>query len=329
MVMARRLNLQPHKSLQIADRTSHPSLAIHHLSKCRSGHSTTKLRALLSMGFSRLLVNADSDPELFWKNLDRNGYAAPSMPFEAALKTILPLDTVEYPTFTMIERLECLTKMIGPHDSPETLAYYLGIESCETAYPALEDSPKRELTRLAINHWGYSSAWNKGDRVWEQTLRALFTAGAKLGVLRSQETEDNPDVSRYGKPEDRDLVELIRHFVVPFSFHRALMHGGLVEARDTLKGFQHLVSRTDCIGIELGTSQPSGRFDICFDEVLMRSSYRIHRTDPFIDPHTLSLYYDDSLSTWVMWNSMYEEYCGEFWDLLEHPERTMPGTWVD
>jgi hypothetical protein len=46
-------------------------------------------------------------------------------------------------------------------------------------------------------------------------------------------------------------------------------------------------------------------------------------------PHIFSLYYDDDLSIWAMWDSMYEAYCGEFWDMIDHPERTMPGTWMD
>jgi hypothetical protein len=328
MVMARRSNLQADEYLHSANQTPRSSLAIYYLSSHNITYAAAKLDVLLNTDFFRLLVNeTDSDPELFWKNYDRNSDGMPSVAFEAALKVIFPMDTMGYPTFTMIERLKCLTKTLDRFVSPESLENYLGIESLEAAYPTLEDSLKHEIMRVAINQWGYFSAFETSGtgNMWEQILRAWFVAGAKLEMLCSRETGDNPEVPRYGKPGDQEFLELIRQFVGPYAWHKASTRGDLIEARHSLKGFHHLISRTDFL---LATGQVRGRFEICFDEVFMPSSsenswYRD------IDPHTLNLYYDESLSAWVVWNSMYEEHCGEFWDLFEHPERTMPGTWVD
>jgi hypothetical protein len=157
----------------------------------------------------------------------------------------------------------------------------------------------------------------------------LFAAGAHFEVLCSQETEEEPDGSTLPKPEARVLVEVIRHFVRPYAWQQTDYHGGLVDARDTLRGLRRLISSIQCLGINLERIQPRERLDICFDECFMQSSGAFVADDPCIDPHTLSLYYDSSSLAWMMWSSTYEGYCGEFWDLLERSERIMPGTWVD
>jgi hypothetical protein len=148
-------------------------------------------------------------------------------------------------------------------------------------------------------------------------------------VLCSSNTEKDPNRSTFAKPEARLLIEVIRHFVRPCAWQQTKYHGGVVDARHTLRGFRHLIPRIQCLGINLESVQPRERLDICFDEDFMRSTSDFVTDDPCVDPHTLSLYYDDGSSAWIVWSSTYEEYCGEFWDLLEHPERTMPGTWVD
>jgi hypothetical protein len=328
MMAAGRLTLWPHEPLRIAKRMSHTSLAIHHLSTYNFVCSSAKSEDLWNMDLFRLLVDETNwDAELFWDH--RGRYTAPSVPFETALKVIFPMDTMEYPTFRMIERLDHLTKTSERLISPKSLANYLGFESLESVYPTLEDSTKHDITRLAINSWGHFSGWNFSDDAWEQTLRAMFVAGIKLKVLYSQDTKSNSNVSRDPGSDIQGVVEMIRQFVRPYAWQKAVHQIRHIEARDTLKGFQYLVSRTDYLGIKLETGQHYGRLEVCFDEDFMRTPNTIFIKDPCIDPHTLSLYYDDSLSTWVMWNAMYEEYCGDFWDLLEHPERTMPGTWVD
>jgi hypothetical protein len=314
--------------LHDAKQISHNRLAIYNLSTILCSVSIAKSKDLWDMDFFRLLVDeTDLDPELFWNSL--RDVSMPSVPFEAALKVIFPMDTMEYPTFRMIERLDHLTKTSEHLISPRSLANYLGIESIEAAYPTLEESIKREITRVAINRWGHSAGMGLSSDAWEQTLRALYVAGFKLEVLHSQDSEGDPNVSGHGMSEIHGVAEMIRHFVGPYAWGRAGPPKRLLEARDTLEGFRYLVPRTDYLGIRLETGRHCGRLEICFDEDFRRWPYRRHGDGPCIDPHTLSLYYDDTLSTWVMWNPMYEEYCGEFWDLLEHPERTMPGTWVD
>lgn len=96
----------------------------------------------------------------------------------------------------------------------------------------------------------------------------------------------------------------------------------------TLKGIRHLISRTNFLGIELVTNGSIKRMEICFDEDYMRASDNPSRNRLWMDLHILSLYYDSDALTWVVWNATYEEYCGEFWALLEIPERTIPGAWV-
>jgi hypothetical protein len=200
--------------------------------------------------------------------------------------------------------------------SPRDLAIYLNVESLEGTYPCLEDNLKRDLLRIAFNHWGLSIRMATLGKEWEETLRALFAAGAKAEVLCEQAIDDNP-----GKPESRASGDEV--------MASRMSCGGLVDARVTLKGFRYLVSRTDYLGVKLDKIRSHKRFKIHFDEFFMRSWCDQYIGDSCIEPHVLNLYYDDELSTWIMWNAMYEDYCGEFWDLLDHPERMMPGTWVE
>jgi hypothetical protein len=271
------------------------------------------------------------DSELFWENYSRSVSKPPTPVCEDKLERIFPLDTTEYPRFTTAERLQFVVSGRQRYISPRDLAVYLNIESLEAAYPAFEDKMKYDLLRVALNQWAYSLGWLGEETLveeWEGAFRALFAAGAQLEVLCSQETEEKPD-ERFAKPKARVLLEVIRHFVRPYAWHKTDHHGGLVDARDTLKGLRHLTSRIRYLGMELETIQPRERLDICFDEKFMRSSGDFVTGDPCIDPHTLSLYYDDGSSAWMLWCSTYENYCGEFWDLLEHPAMMLPGTWVD
>lgn len=282
------------------------------------------------MELFRLLVDGiDLDPELFWEHYG-SLVARPSPAFEKALERVFPLVTIECPKFTIAERLRFVAGIGLNLISPRDLANYLDVGSLEAAYPVLEDHLKRELLRVAMTQWGYWSGWSTSEE-WEYTLRALLIAETNDEVSRSQDTVMHPTVSGPAKPEHRGVVGLIRNFVRPYVWAKTNIRGGRIVARDSLKGFRYLISRTEYLGIKLETTRSCERHDICFDEEFMRSSCDMFGWGTCIDPHTLSLYYDDDSSTWVMWNAMYEQYCGEFWNLLEFQtgERTMPGTWVD
>jgi hypothetical protein len=270
--------------------------------------------------YRRLVDETCFDPELFWENYDWKLYDEPSSVFKGELQQIVPLFAVEDYNTPLLERIEHMAWNRQLYTSPRDIAHFLESESLEAAYAKSEDNRKRYLLRLALNQWGC----NVGDgrrstasEIWEEALQRLFAVGARFGVLCRQDSAENP--------EHEVMIEVIRHFVRPYAWENAARRGYPLEARDFLKGFQFLISRLKHLGIKLGKISSGTRLEIrCGEDFI----WDHHRLDSWI-PHPLSLYYDDGLSTWVVWDSAYEEYCGEFWDLLEHPERTIPGTWID
>ena len=296
------------------------------------GHMTSN--NLCNMTLLRLLVDQmDLNSELFWEDYSQNICITPNRAFEGQLKHIFPVNvlrsTWKHSEISMMERLEFMSSSRRRCILPRDLAHYLNIESLEGAYSRLEDSLKGGFLQVALNKWACCSGQTTLSEEWENTFRVLFAVGAEFGVLRNRETREQPDMTALELPRDESVVNLIRHFVRPYVWAEAEYHGGLIEARRTLKGFQYLISRLSHLGIKLKATPSCERFEIHFDKDYMLPYWTRWRPDSGIDPHTLSLYYDHELSTWILWNAMYEEYCGEFWASLEHPERTMPGTWVD
>jgi hypothetical protein len=269
------------------------------------------------------------DSELFWGTYSQITSIPPSPVCVDKIKHMSLSNFTECPRVTTAERLAFIALAKQRWILPRELAIYLDIESLEAAYPSLEDNLKRDLLRVALNQWSFCLEDPTLSDEWDATFRALFAAGARFEVLCSERLIEILDEATSEKPEAQVLIEVIRHFVRPYAWRATDWYGGLVKARDTLRGLRHLISRTEEAGIKLETIQSCKRLEICFDEEFMRSSGDMIVGYPCIHPHTLSLHYDDGSSTWVMWNSTYEEYCGEFWDLLEHPARMFPGTWVD
>jgi hypothetical protein len=278
--------------------------------------------------FRRFVDETNFDPELFWENFDWSLYSSASPVFPGELKNLFPSSTFEDPETPLLERIERMAWNRQLYCSPRDLAYVLNIDSLEAAYPRLKDHRKRYLLGLAFNQWGSMVGHHgaaKASGIWEETMQALFAAGAQFEVLCSQKAGEHPGNGKPGIPGDEIVVELIRHFVRPYAWETASHRGYPLEVRDFLRGFQFLISRLKHLGIKLETISSYKRLEVRFGEDF---TYDHYRPDPWI-PLTLKLYYDDVLSTWVLWDSMYEEYCGEFWDLLQHPERKMPGTWFD
>jgi hypothetical protein len=102
----------------------------------------------------------------------------------------------------------------------------------------------------------------------------LFAAGAEFEVLCSRKTVESPDVSRPEpeNPGSEAMAELIRQFVRPYAFrHWAFSTGwggfnnDLVNAQDTLRGVQFLISRIKFLGIKLETVLSCRRLELRFD----------------------------------------------------------------
>jgi hypothetical protein len=267
------------------------------------------------------------DSELFWETHNWNLYDEPSLVFTAELERIFPPDATEDPKTPLLERVEHMTGNRQLYASPRGLAHLLIVDSLEEVYSRLKDKQKCHLLRLALNQWGCNAGEGRiatASERWEETFQALFAAGARFKMLCSQDT-DNPASVVPSDLGDRVMIELIRHFVRPYAWENAAHRGYPLESRNFLKAFEFLMSRLKYLGMKLETLSPRKGLGIRFGEDF---TWKYGKPDPWI-PLTLSLYYDEASSTWVMWNSMYEEYCGDFWDLLDHPERMMPGTWVD
>jgi hypothetical protein len=285
--------------------------------------------------FQRLVDETDFDPELFGENHDWNLYIEPRSVFTPEIERIFTSNATEYPKTPLLKRMEHMTRNRQLYASPRGLARLLAVESLEAGYSSSKDNQKRYLLRLALNQWGCNAG--EGRRAtasdWEKSLQALFAVGALFKVLCKQDTEENPAGVVPGHLGDGVMMELIRQFVRPYAWGHAARREHPLECRNLLKGFEFLMSRLKYLKMKLETLSSRRRLDIRFGEDFTWEYNRPDlweycKPDPWIPP-TLSLYYDDGSSTWVMWNSMYEEYCGEFWDLLDHPERTMPGTWID
>lgn len=282
----------------------------------------------------RILGNEiDLDEDSFWKVFQGTYAITCSTRVEEELKRRFQLDILDFPTITMADRSRDI-RHFPCSFSPQKVASYLGIESFEIAFPTSNVNTKRELLCVALNKWGYSSGeGNPASEEWGQTVQSLLALGASFDLLgRVEEKEDHPDGTKGRTVGYEAVAEVIRHFAVDYVWAKFGNSAYQYDARDVADGFEYFISKTECLGIRLGASSSCRRFEICIDDGFVYSSETLDAEDCWDcwwKPHEFSLYYDNNLSTWVMWDSMYETFCGEFWDLLEHPERTMPGTWVD
>jgi len=280
--------------------------------------------------FRLLMDGIDLDSELFWDNYDSLGDTF-SPAFERALERVFPLYTMEYPKSTVAGRLRYTKDRCMDLVSPRDLAIYLDFESLEAAYSTLEDRLRPDLLRVALRQWVYSLAWSEQATLceeWENILQSLFAAGARREWLCSGGTEEVKGGSESVGSEDKARAEVIRS-VGQFDWAKPDHSEDFLEPRDLLKSFQCLVSRTERLGIKLETFESCRRLEMHLDDDNLWPVFGLFRTFTYLDSRTLSLYYEDDTSTWVIWNSMYEEYCGEFWALLENPGSTIPGAWVE
>lgn len=268
----------------------------------------------------------DIDPELFWESYGQNVYQAPSPNVEEDLKRIFPLDSMLYPTFRLTDRLEFAASAVTHLSSPMDVAHYLNVESLAAAYPRSAKNQQFWFLRIALHQWAYYSRDATLREQWERTFEPSIAAGANLRVLSSRETSESLNDS---ESERQVVVELISHFIGPYVSSNGMFQGGPVVARDTFHGLQLLISRLRVLGIELETLTCCKRLEICFDDLHLLPFCHIWKADTSIEPHILSVCYNDDLSTWEVWNSTYEEHCGEFWASLEDPERVIPGSWIE
>lgn len=277
------------------------------------------------------------DADLVWKVFRGSRAFTCSTPLEKELRRRFPLDTLDFPTFKMADRLRELEDWLGNNFSPEYVANYLGIVSFEVAYPLSEDDSKKDLFRAALSHWAACSAdpsAKSESEGWENTIRRLFALGANFRLLcGGRGKEETAKAIKQGVRRDEIVVEVIHHFVVPYALARAWVMKVRVpefhHTREVVNGFECFISKTEHLDISLGPSSSCRRFDLRIDERFVYSDFNCDADDRWWEPHDCSLYFDDGLSTWVMWDSAYEVYCGEFWDLIDHPEKTMLGTWIE
>ena len=253
----------------------------------------------------------------------------PSSALEKDLRRVFPFETMNTPKITLPDRLGYVLRNADFFVSPRDLAIYLDVGSMEAAYPGLESNLKSDLLHVALSQWGYWAKNKIPSEEWEKTLQALFDVGADLEVLCSQETGKTAAEQSFRNLGGDAMVGLMHSFVRHYAWSSADRRTNVIEARDTLEGFQCLISRAKFSGVKLGTISSLKRFEICFDADFMWPWCDPLCDITLLDPHTLSLCYDGDLSTWVIWNSTYEEYCGEFWNSLDHVELMIPGTWVD
>ncbi|KAG9687480.1 hypothetical protein KCU95_g10315, partial [Aureobasidium melanogenum] len=251
---------------------------------------------------------------------------------EKELRRRFPLDTLNFPAITMAARLREIRTFEWSFP-PERAANYLGIESFEVAYSMSSDDTKRDLFRIALNKWGLTSGEGDAAREeWQDTVQGLFALGARFELLGiGEEKEKRVGGLEEGIEEDEAVVEVIRQFVAQYFWSKVAFHFPSIQydIRDLVDGFEYFISRSECLDMRLGPSSSCRRFELCLDEEFMLSTGRFIKESYWWEPLELSLYYDDNLSIWVMWDSTYEAYCGEFWDLMDSPERTMPGTWIE
>lgn len=234
----------------------------------------------------------------------------------------------------MANRLRDLEGWLNPGFSPQHVANYLGIESFEAAYSTLNEKSKRGLIHGVLHMWGCYSA--KADIIseeWENTLQRLFSQGASFELLcDGSRQKERPIRGEKGARGDEVVIEVIRHFVAPYAYVRAWLTDRSPSIKYNtqrfVEGFGYFISKTKHLGMRLERKSSCKRFEMWIDDDFVEWTGAAHPDNRESEAHTVNLYYDDDLSAWVMWDSMYETYCGEFWNLIDHPERTMPGTWI-
>ena len=272
--------------------------------------------------FRMLGDEANLDVDLFLQEYQERRYKRTcSSTFEIELRRRYPLHTLEVPTMTVADRLQDIIYSQRAFGR-QNVADYLGFESFEIAYLMSDDNTKRDFLRLALNKWGSCSGRkDAASKEWENIIRQLFALGARFELLgHVEEKEASPEVVQGGIIRDEAVVEVIRQLVVEYFWGKMDLHICQGSVRDLVHGFEYFVSKTESHGIKLGASLSCRRFEVCLDSKFMVAEHG------WWIPHEVSLFYDDGLSSWVMWDSTYETYCGEFWDMIDHPERTMPGT---
>lgn len=278
--------------------------------------------------FQTLGNELNQDADFVWKRVFQEPCIMTcSATMEKQLRCSFLLDTLEFPTITMASRLRDML-FCQYSRSPQVLASYLGTESLETTYVILDNEAKRDLLRAAIHQWGICSnvtihQWGilsekmkVESEEWDNTMRGLFALGARFELLGSGE-------------EDSERPEEVKGGIIgPYVWSRWMdsLHVFRDIVDNFIHGFEIFISKTKCLGIELEASPTCRRFEFCLDSDFIWSTDTFCNDEWYWEPHRFSLYYDDDLSTWVMWDSMYEAYCGEFWDMIDHPEIMMPGT---
>ncbi|KAG9526791.1 hypothetical protein KCV07_g253, partial [Aureobasidium melanogenum] len=156
----------------------------------------------------RILGDEDNlDVDLLWQAFRGTFARACSSTHERKLRCRFSLDTLEYPTITLVDRLRDIRYDFSL--SPRELVGYLGIESFEVVFPILDDDSKRELLRGALHHWGSCSGKRDvASEEWEHIVRGLFALGARFELLgRPEEKEETPEGAKGGIVRDEAVAE--------------------------------------------------------------------------------------------------------------------------